>query len=187
MNTEYELEVRHTPYGVSDVVETRTFAAGNGLASILLRTNLLANSPNTAHQELEFRIKARHDYNGETQIESRNTLTHRVTPTSTLSGQVAMGQATWSNPLPTSYTAAATGTYTINIGAAFTTGNVQYRLNGGSWTTSFAAGLTTGTIPGVTATDTIELRHDANDGAQQNFVELQNPSATAVAYGLLTS
>jgi hypothetical protein len=97
-----------------------------------------------------------------------------------------MGQATWSNALPTAYVAAATGTFTVNIGAAFTTGNVQVNINSGGWTTVFAAGLTTGTFSASTS-DSIQLRHDANDGAQQNFVELQNPSAAAVAYGLFTS
>ena len=198
-NTEYFIEVRESPFSGGDVIWDSTecdadgwisgndLTDGSGPDTIALRTKLLNGALNAALAEWEFRIRVRHDYDGDTALASIQELIHRATPDSTLSGQVAMGQATWSNPLPTAYVAAATGTYTINIGSAFSTGNVQYRLNGGSWTTSFAAGLTTGTIPGVTATDTIELRHDANDGAQINFVELQNPSATAVAYGLMLS
>jgi len=200
LTTGYELEIRHTPYGAGDIawasteVDTDGWIVGNQLSDgvggadvIALRTKILDGSPNTAHQELQFRIRSRHTNGGVTDIESRYDLTHTVTPTSTLSGQVAMGKHTWSNALPTAYVAAATGTFTINIGSAFSTGNVQYNINAGGWVTSFAAGLTTGTIPGVSATDSIQIRHDADDGAQLNFVEIQNPSAVAVAYGIFQS
>jgi len=189
LSTDYEVEIRHTPYSASDVVATKTWASDvTGIASIFTRLEILNGSPNGSVQPLQFRIRSRHTaYSSYPNHQSLYETEHLVTPTSTLTGQVAMGKATWSNALPTAYAAAANGTYTVNIGAGYAATSVSYQINGGGWNVCIAAGAgTSGTIPGVSISDNIELRHDAAEGSA-NFVELQNPSATAVAYGIFQS
>ena len=186
-STEYEAELRYSPFSASEIIETKAWTTGTGGPEQFTRLNILAQSDQPAGSELELRITSRHDIGSETNLECRNPLVYRFTPTSSLSGQVYMGQASGSFGLPTAHTAAATGTYVVNIGAGYAASAVHYRINGGSWLTAIAAGGgTTGNIPGVSASDTIELRHETTEGGA-NFVELQNPSATAVAYGVFLS
>lgn len=182
--TDYEVELRHTPFGGGDIIETKAFQAGTTTEQFL-RTTIVDGSPgNAVDVELQIRVRTRHDILTETDLFSRYVFTHRFTPTSALSGQFALGSVTWSTPTNT-YTAVATGTFTVNIGTAYTTGAVSASINGGTFNSVIATGLVTGTIVGVVATDTIRLRHDAQDlGPGLNFVELQNPSASAVAYGI---
>ena len=76
---------------------------------------------------------------------------------------------------------------TVNIygAASHLARRVRFRLNGGAWTNVITAGSATGTFS-ATATDTIELRHAADDGAQENFVELVF-SGSVVGYGVFLS
>lgn len=137
---------------------------------------------NQADIDSEFRIEVqtRHDYNGDTDLEALQTLTHRVTPTSEYNGLTYLGGS--ATTLPNSHTAASSGTYTVNIGEAYISADVEYRLNAGTWTTLIAAGGTTGNITGVTASDTIELRITENQGPRANEVEIVF-SGSPVAYG----
>ncbi len=186
VQTQFQFEIRHTPYSNSDIVFTGSWVTDVTAAAKITRNEILVNSPNTAVQPLQYHIRTRHSpYTLFPNQESRVDLTHLVTPTSTLTGQVAMGKATWSNELPTSYAAVSGNLHTVTLGSAFTVGDVEYRLNGGSWIVVIAAASSTGTFT-PSNTDVIELRHTANDGAQTNFVELDDNGA-AVAYGIFLS
>jgi hypothetical protein len=95
-------------------------------------------------------------------------------------GNIAFGavSSTWAAP--------QTGTYTFNIGTAMPSGAVQARINGGSWVTVIAAASVTGTLPGVTATDTIEIQHLSNTGtATETFLESVAPSGTVNAFAIM--
>lgn len=190
-DTDYQVEIRHTPYSVSDVVVTSAWSGGDESgtdASIgdILRNTILANSPNTAVQNLEFRIRSRHSiYTGFNNDPSRYETTHIVTPDSSLTGQVAMGQMEWSNEFPTTYAAVNTSTHNVTIASSFATGNIEYKLNSGSWINVITAGGTTGGFA-VSSSDVIHLRHTASDGSQLKFVELDD-AGTPVAYGIMLS
>lgn len=142
-----------------------------------------------AGTEIRVRIKARHDFFA-TDIESRYTLDHDVNPTSNLTSQFYLGGKLRANVVSNAYTAAAAGTFTVNIGSLFNS-QIQYRLNAGAFTnlTGYTPGVnTTGTIPGVAVNDTIEIRHQTNPASPAlTFLELQNPSAVSVAYGVLSN
>jgi hypothetical protein len=95
-------------------------------------------------------------------------------------GNIPFGtvSATWAAP--------QTGTYTFNIGTAMPSGNIQARINGGSWVNVILAGNLTGTLPGVTATDTIEVQHLSNTGtANETFCESLAPSGTVNAFAIM--
>ena len=192
-STEYRLEVRADPNGANTLVGSiSAWTTGTGPLQVM-RTDIITAAP--AGTLLRFLIRARHDYtdslgNSVTDRESRYDMAHDVTPTSGLTGQFYFNGASTvglaANVASASYTALATGTYTLNIGAAQATANIQVSLNGGAFATVIAAGLTTGTFA-VTAGDTIRVRRTVSEAPNPQFVELQNPSATSVAYGTFKS
>jgi hypothetical protein len=181
-STEYQVKVYVDPAGSNTLVQTSSWTTGSGPIQVDRLTIIEAAAAGT---EIRLELTTRHDIESETNLESLVPCEHNVTPTSTLTGQFYLGSSSAGSP-GNSYTALASGTYVANIGAAFAAGNVEYRLNGGAWNVCITTGNTTGNIPGVTATDTIELRHTTLTTPDPNFVELQNPSATSVAYGTFT-
>lgn len=175
------------PDGANTEIVTSSWATGTGPVNV---TRLLVLNEAEAGTEIRVQLETRHDVGSETNLTSRDNLVHDVTPTTTLTGQFYLGGKLRANVVSNSYTALATGTYTVNIGSTFNS-QIQFRLNGGTWTnlTGYTPGTsTTGTIPGVTSSDTIELRHQTNPGSPNlTFLELKNPSSTSVAYGILSN
>jgi len=187
-NAEFRVRVFVDPSGANTEVHTTAWAAGTGLAAILTRLEIINEA--AAGTEIRVRIEARHDYNGEVQLGNAAPLLHDVVPTSALTSQFYLGGKLRASVVSNSYTALQTGTYTVNIGSTFNS-QIQYRLNGGTWTNlvGYTPGSsTTGTITGVTASDTIELQHLTNPGSPNlTFLELQDTGATSVAYGVLSN
>jgi hypothetical protein len=60
------------------------------------------------------------------------------------------------------WTAPDTGSYGFTMGIPNTTGFIQARINGGSWSNIILVNQTTGTLAGVTAGDTIEVRSNTS-------------------------
>lgn len=184
-STEYEVELRIDPTGVNTLVETKAWTTGTGTENFSRLDIIEHATGNAVGEELEVRITARHDIGAETNLESRYVFTHRMTPTSSLTGQFAIGAKTWSNET-NDYVAAATGTFTVTLGTGYATTQVSYRLNGGAWNSVIAAGAGVSGTFAASTSDVIELRHDAAEGGA-NFVEIKNPSSAAVAYGIFLS
>lgn len=186
VTTDYQLEIRHTPYSASDIVHTGAWDADvtTPAAGLVTRLAILSASPNAAYQNLQFRIRSRHTYyNTYANHQCIQETEHLVAPTSVLSGQVAMGKQTSAgSALPTSYAAVSANLHTVTLGALFSAGNVEYRLNAGAWTNLITAGGTTGSFTPA-ASDVIELRHTASGTPSPNFVSLDD-NGTDVAYGL---
>lgn len=182
-STEYRVSLYGDPSGTNDLVYQSGWVDGSSAVQVTRTEILAAMTGGVLPTEIRVLIRARHDYGSETDLASRYDLDFTFSPTSSLTGQFALG-AVAANVASNAYTAAATGTFTVNLGTLRATSNVQYRINGGTWTTTISAGGTTGTIPGVSSSDTIEIRHTASDGSD-TFVELKNPSSTSVAYGVL--
>lgn len=184
-STEYEAELRADPAGANTLIETKAWATGVGPEQFT-RARILQFSPSGAVGALlRLRLRARHDVGSETDLISRQTLVFDFTPTSGLTGQFALG-ARAAGASSATYTAAATGTFTVNIGAAYATSAVEVNVNGGGFVSVIAAGLTTGTFS-ATSGQSVVLRHTVSETPSPNFVELQNPSAAAVAYGVFTT
>jgi hypothetical protein len=186
-STEYRVRVFVDPGGANTEVFTGSWAIGAGP---VLVTRLEIVNEAAAGTDINTVIETRHDIGTETNLEALNDLEHTTTPTSALSSQFYLGGKLRASTASNSYTALATGTYAVNIGSTFNS-QIQYRLNGGTWTNlaGYTPGASTsGTIPGVTTSDTIELQHLTNPASPPlTFVELQNPSATAVAYGVMSN
>jgi hypothetical protein len=184
VTTEYRLEVRADPAGANTLVGSiSAYTTGTGALQVL-RTDIITAA--AAGTLLRFKLRARHT-NPDTGavLESLYDFEHDVTPSSSLTGQFYFGGGIASGLFvvgSAQYTAAATGTFTVNIGAAQATANIEYRIGLGAWTTVIAAGATTGTFSATTG-DLIRVRRTVNEAPNPQFVELRNPSSVAVAYG----
>ena len=184
-STEYQVSVFVDPSGSDTEITSSPFAWTAGTGTIQVpRLELIEIA--AAGTEIRVEVSARHTIGSET-LESLQAMTHDVTPTSVLDGLFYLGGNLGPSTGSNSYTAASSGTFTVRIGAAYSTSNVQYRLNGGSWTTAISAGGTSGTIAGVSSSDTIELRHTASESPDPQFVEIEDPSTTRVAYGTFSA
>lgn len=183
---QYQLIVRADPNGANTLVFTSAWTST--LPIQLLRSDVFTAAP--AGTLLRVSIKARHEINTSaetsTVYESRYAMTHDVTPTSAYTGLFYFGGGLAANVASASYTAAATGTFTLNIGAAQATANIQVSLNGGAFSSVITAGNTTGTFA-ATSGDTIRVRRTVSEAPNPQFVELRNPSSAAVAYGTFKS
>lgn len=179
-STEYQLTVRADPNGANTLVgAVSAWTTGAGPLQVSRADILTAAAAGTL---LRFSLQARHDVGSETDLTSRANLVHDVTPTSTLAGKFYFGGGLAANVASASYTAAATGTFTLAIGAMQATAAIQVSLNGGAFSTVIAAGLTSGTFA-VTGGDTVRVRRTVNEAPQPNYVELRDPGASVVAYG----
>ncbi len=182
-STEYELEVRADPLGANTLVGSiSAWTTGSGTLQVLRSHIITAAAAGTL---LRFILRARHDipvgFITVPDVESLYEFRHDVTPSSSLTGQFYFGGGLNDGVSSASYTAAATGTFTLNIGAA-DTGNIEVNVAGGGFAVVIAAGLTTGTFA-ATSGNSIVVRRVATGSPDPQFVELKNPSSVSVAYG----
>ena len=89
------------------------------------------------------------------------------------------------NEVSASYTANAAGTHSFLLSTAFTAGDVQQRVNGGAWVTLISAGNTSGSIAGVSVSDTIEVRHTSTDANALKQLTMTAPGAGTDAFAVL--
>lgn len=188
--TEYQVSVYNDPTGTNNLLLTKTWdgTSGNNRFDIS-RTEILnaMTTPGTVPSELRVVVQTRHTdiTDGTSVIEALQDIDYNFdTQSSALADDTNMGalaQNAWG--LVTSN--AQAGTYNIAIGSAFpTNGAVEYRINGGSAVSAIAFGSTTGTIPGLSAGNTLEIRHTSSDGSLEKFVQVSPPSGTAGAYAI---
>lgn len=182
-STEYRVRVYVEPAGSNDLAFDSGWVSGSGPV-----TPTLAELVTFAEQgtEVRVRIDARHDIGTLTNLESRSALIHDVTPTTNRSGQFYLGGNLRALDVSNAYVVATAGVHNVTIGAAYTTSNVQARINGGAWSTIISAGGTTGATASLSISDTIELRHSANETPDPQFVEIDD-GTDPVAYGAFSA
>jgi len=74
----------------------------------------------------------------------------------------------------------------VTISSAYTTGDVQYRINAGAWTQVIPAASTTGAIlaAALATSDTLEFRTTSSETHQKGFELTQTGPNTLLGYGL---
>ena len=82
------------------------------------------------------------------------------------------------------WTAPDTGTYAFTIGSSIA-GDVEARINGGSWVQVIASGNTNGNLAGVTASDTIEVQHLDSASSDEVLLTIDSPSSSEDALGVI--
>lgn len=188
-STEYRVTVYGNPSAENDQLLQSAWVNGSS-AVTLTRTTAISESTAGGSNggeiptELRVLIETRHDVDADSDLTSRHNQDYTFAVTSALTSQSALGSLA-PNVTSESYvdpSVSTPGNYTVTIGTAFTTSNVQVRINAGSWTTVIAAASTSGLFA-VSAGDTLEFRHTAADGVT-TFFEVKDPANTPVAYGV---
>lgn len=181
-STDHRITVRHDPAGTNDLIINDATISGTNYS--LRRIDILqALNGAVPTGDLRILLEASHDDGGET-LRSRQQLQHDFASTTGLAGQFEFGLLS-QNETSGLYTATVAGTYAFSLSSAFSAGNVEYRLNGGAWTTLIAAGGTSGNIGGVVATDTIEVRHLSADASIQKQLDMNAPGAGQDGFAIL--
>ncbi len=183
-STEHRVRIYVDPDGANTLAYDSGWFSGASVTTRPTQAELVAVA--AAGTKIKVVGTSRHDYAGETAIESRNQMEHDVTPTSARSAQFYLGGSLGPSTASNAYTVATAGVHTINIGASYATSNVQVRINGGTWTTVISAGGTTGNTAALSISDTLEVRHTASETPDPNFIEV-NDGTSDVAYGTFSA
>ncbi len=180
--TEYRLTVRNDPTGANTLLyQTAWDSTGEPNVN---RNLVLAGTDGVVPSELGLTVEARHTVEGVV-YEATQDLAVNVAVSSALStltnlGSLAALQA--SNVL----VAAGTGTFSLDISDALSNGDVQVRINSGSWVTEIPAGSTTGSFT-ATLGDNIEFRHNGSDSPNEyRFLDV-SPPAGLPAYAIIVT
>jgi len=180
--TEYCLEVY-------DATPTLLYTTdwSNAVYHYVYRTTVLRYLAGAVPASLTVKVRTRHTYSGVV-LESVDKVEWSFSTTANLlSGDFNMGVLA-SLAVGASWTAPSTGTYNFTLGTANTGGAIEARINGGAWTPVIAAGNTTGSLAGVTAADTIEVRANGFTCTRAETICLiDSPSHAEDAYVIFRS
>ena len=179
--TTHEIDVRNDPAGANTFLFTET----GGTATINLRRwDILRQTDGVLPTTLRVVVRAEHT-DSSTVYQSRQDLTFDFTVVTALTGDFNFG-ALDDGDISNVYTATEGGTFNFSLSSSFAVGDVEYRVNGGTWTQLIAAASTSGMIAGIVSTDTIEIRHLSSDTAPEKHLTMTSPS-TQDGYAILYS
>lgn len=192
-STTVQVRITEDPSGSPDVLFTTiAVSATSGNKPITLtRTAILANNDGAVPSSVRVETLMSHSVpnpDGGADIVIAGWQNDRCDFSCTsaaLSGKDNTG-ARDDNVVSASFSANATGTYTFTIGTnLLSSGVLQVRLNGGSFSTVISTGTTSGTIA-ISSGDTVEWRHtQTGSGTSFTFLNILNPSSVTEAYGIL--
>lgn len=183
-STEYRIRAFVDPAGVNSLEHDSGWIASTSGPEFIERREILnGGAPDTL---VRFQIETRHDIGSEVDLEQRTPLTHDVVPDTVRSGQFYLGGDLSSGVGSTAYTVATAGVHQVRIGTAYSTANVEHRINGGAWSTIISAGGTSGNTASLSISDTIEVRVDANDTPSRQLTDIRDSGLVQVAVGVFT-
>jgi hypothetical protein len=181
--TEYRARLRVDPAGANAEVQLTDWAPGN--SADFGRTRLIRRSGGTLPTRVRLEIYSRHVFNTELfEAEQHQTWDFNVT-FADLADDHSFGNL---DPGETSdaYLAPETGSYNFLVNHNMSGGIVEAKINGGSFTTIVADGTATGTLAGVTAGDSIYVRHtQPGGGGLEDMLTITPPTSTVGAFGIL--
>ncbi len=181
-NTTHEVELINDPDGSPASLMTVDF--GSLITNAITALSILKATDGALPTRMEVRIRAVHDFESLAGLESRVDLAWPFDVTSGLTGQFEFG-ALDNGDISALYTATDAGSHAFTLSTAFSVGDVEFRLNAGSWTTLIAAGGTSGSVAGVVATDTIEIRHLSTDSATEKLLSMNAPASAQDGFAVV--
>ena len=182
--TQYRVEVRNDPAGTNNLLFTTAYNGGTS-PIFISRTEILRNMTGGAvPSNLRVTVQTRHTFEGATYTSLQNLVWDFPVSSTLLGGDFVFGVLA-SGASSASFSAPSTGTYTLNIGTALSSGAVQVNVNGGGFVNVITSGNTTGNFS-ANAGDSIVIRHNQSGaGTAHTFCELVF-SGTSIAYAVLT-
>lgn len=182
--TEYAIEIINDPLGSPTSLFTTTWQST--AADHAFRTPILRYTDGVIPTMLKILVKTRHTYDAVV-YESHQCLCYDfATASAELAGDFNLG-ALENQDVSNSWTAPDTGSYDFTMGHANTTGFIQARINGGSWSNVILVNQTSGTLAGVTVGDTIEVRTNTSltlSGVTETILRINSPSSAEDAYAI---
>lgn len=182
-STEVELEVRD---GVT-VLDSETGLVGT--STTMRQLDILAGLDTTPlPASLTIAVRQSHTL-ASTVRKSRVFLECTFTVASPFLGKHAFGELDDGEISNSFVVVADTVDHVFNLSTSFAVGDVEYRINGGSFLTLITAGGTgPGTIPNasLSVSDTIEIRHQSSDTNPQKLLTM-TVSGTEEAYAVMIS
>lgn len=187
-NTRYKVTITDDPDGTPTVLYNTGFLSGGANLIPISRTEILFHNSGLLPSRIRVEIDTIHTVDG-TDYEADQALSWDVDLSSAEldGGDHAFGvlddsviSNTWSAP--------STATYTFSIGSnVLSSGILEVRLNGGSFTTVISSGTTSGSLA-ITSGDNVEIRH-TQTGSNTAFtiLKVNDPSSgdAVDAYGVL--
>lgn len=181
--TQYQVELRNDPAGANTVLFTTAFNAG--VTPIKLsRTLILRNTTGVIPSTVRATVKTQHVDSGVTYSANQNLVWDFGVTASVLGG--TFNWAVLANGVASAnYGAANTGTFTLTIGTALASGDVQVSVNGGAFASVVVATGTTGTFTAASG-DTIRVRHNQGGSNTSQTICILTFGGTPKAYAILT-
>lgn len=179
-NTKYRLKLW------DGVTLKYTGAWNDSSASVTMELEKIFRYLNGLPTTLKLSLETKHTYSAE-DYEALQAIYHTASvQSSSYDDDHWFGNCPYNTTCPNSWTAPVTGTYGFSIPAAIA-GDIQAQVNSGGWSTIITAGLTTGNLVGVTADDTIEVRHLDNitSTPAEMLLTVTAPSGTEDAFAVL--
>ena len=187
-STKYRIAV-YDETGAPSLLYTSAFNAGG--ASILIeRTLILQAMGGSLPTDLRGEIQTQHTLSAVDYDALQDTVFSFGVNFSQLVDDFNLGVLSY-NEISSVWTSVPdTGTYAFTIGTALTTGEVQGRINSGSWVPVILVTNTTGNLTGVTAGDNIEVRVSVTGlvvggGRDETILRVDSPTSSVDAYGIL--
>lgn len=149
----------------------------------ITRNELLADGVDHEDDVLYMRVTAEHTVDGSTYQSVQSTL-NPFTMTWGLEGQQNLGILS-SGTISAVYTVDSAGAHSAALVTSLS-GDVEYRVNGGAWTTLITSGNTSGSTSSLSVSDTLEIRHLDASLSTNRFLAITAPSGGTDAYALLT-
>jgi hypothetical protein len=179
---ETRLRVFVDPSGANTEIGSSPFAWQTGTGTPRIPRNELIDVA-AAGTEIRVQLETRHNSPLDaTSLTSKYNFIHDVAPTSVNDSLFYLGGNINTGP-SNSYAVVTAGVHVVDVASAPSAGNVEYRINGGSWLTVTPGGTSTASL---SISDTIEVRQSSSGATPDpNFVWIDNPSATRVAYGCI--
>lgn len=182
--TEYNVAVFNDPLGANtNIINTSYFNGNSAFYSLAQIIKTAAVVPS----ELGVSIGTKHFYpqvsGGTLQTASQN-LKVDTSITTNLGSLHAYGVLV-ANTGSGTYTATSTGTFTLHIGTALSTGAVEVSVNGGGYISVIASSLTTGTFS-VTSGQTIAIKSTQSGMSNvETFMLMTDGNGLQVAWAVL--
>ena len=181
--TEYAVEVWNDPNGTPALLFTTGWQST--ATDYAYRSTILRHMDGVIPTELEIKIKTRHTHSSIVYGASQTLDWAFDAASAELAGDFNFGSLT-NLTVSNIWTAPDAGSYTCSISTANTGGPIEYRLNSGSWLTAIATSATAGSIPGVTANDTIEIRSNGLTlaGVNETIFKALSPVSAEDSYAI---
>lgn len=163
------------------LLETDPFS---GTQQDVRRIEILLATDGVLPTSLRFDVTASHVHQS-TPLDSLVPLRHDFAVTTALTGQFNFG-ARAASVASNSFTVTVAGVVNLTLSSAFSTGAVEYDVNGsGTWISAVAAGLTTGATAALSVSDTLRFRHTSADVAALKQLSVNSPGASQDGYMVL--